>query len=107
KNKFGLTRQEILAIARAIDEYPSIDLHGISIHIGSQLLSLAPLNDAFKRVRELLDELNRTLPQPLSVVDLGGGVGITYKNEKAPSLKHYCELIRKHFGPKAKLKHPL
>jgi diaminopimelate decarboxylase len=98
KNKFGVERREILAIARALRSRPGIDLRGISIHIGSQLLSLAPLDDAFKRLRALVDELDKILPEPLEFVDLGGGVGITYRNEKAPALSRYCALIRKHFG---------
>lgn len=107
KNKFGMNRQEVLRIAELIQKFPYVEFKGISIHIGSQLLSLSPMRDAFKRVRSLIDELNAILPVPLSFVDLGGGLGITYKNEKAPSIQKYCELIQKHFGPKSKLKHPL
>lgn len=99
KNKFGMNRAEILRIAEAIESFPNIDLKGISIHIGSQILSLSPLNDAFKRVRALMSELDAILPQPLSFVDVGGGIGVTYSKEKAPSIAQYCALIRKHFGP--------
>lgn len=110
KNKFGLNRNEILQIAKHIKKSPALysglEIRGISIHIGSQLLSLSPLADAFKRVRTLVDELEAVLPKPLQFLDLGGGVGITYKNEKSPALKAYCELIQKNFGPSAKLKHP-
>lgn len=107
KNKFGLERREILSIAKNIDRFPGIAFEGLSIHIGSQLLSLSPLNDAFRKARELIEELDEILPKPISYVDLGGGVGITYKDEKAPSLSKYCDLIRKHFGPKAGLDRPL
>lgn len=107
KNKFGLNRAEVLSVARNIAKYPSIDLKGISIHIGSQLQSLAPFNEAYGITRKLIDELNTILKEPLSFVDLGGGLGIAYKNEKPPTIAKYCELILKHFGPKAKLKHPL
>ncbi len=102
KNKFGMDRKEILTVAKSVAKYPGVDFRGISIHIGSQLLSLSPLGDAFSRTADLVRELNRTLPSPLSHLDLGGGVGITYKNEKSPSLKKYCALILKHFGPKSK-----
>lgn len=102
KNKFGLNRAEILKIAKQIknspDHYSGLALRGISIHIGSQLLSLSPLADAFKRVCTLVDELDTILPSPLQFIDLGGGIGITYKNEKTPPLDTYCELILKTFG---------
>src|SRR4051812_33328261 len=107
KNKFGLNRKEILAIARRLKELPWIELHGISIHIGSQLVSLSPLKDAFERLRELIDKLEPMLPAPLEFVDLGGGLGITYRNEKPPTIAKYTELILRHFGPRAGLRHPL
>jgi diaminopimelate decarboxylase len=78
KNKFGLDKREILEIARNWSRYPALDCRGISIHIGSQLLSLKPLRDSFARVEQLVRELDRLLPRPLDWVDLGGGVGIGF-----------------------------
>ncbi|MDR3605920.1 MAG: diaminopimelate decarboxylase [Oligoflexia bacterium] len=111
KNKFGMDRREILSIAAQVDENPShyrgISIHGVGVHIGSQLLSLAPLQDAFTRLRELLGEIERKAPSiQLEFVDLGGGLGISYAGEKAPSIEKYCALIRKIFDPK-KAKRPL
>jgi diaminopimelate decarboxylase len=107
KNKFGVRKNEILEIAKNLSSYPGIDLRGISVHIGSQLLSLSPLNEAFKITRALMEELNKTLPHPISFIDVGGGIGITYKNEKSPDIAAYCKIVLKHFGPSAKLKHPV
>jgi len=107
RNKFGIHRKEILDLARSIDAYSGISLQGISIHIGSQLLSLKPLDDAFKRLRELVEDLDGILTEPLRFVDLGGGVGIRYNKENPPKIADYCKLIVKHFGPKSKLRHPL
>lgn len=102
KNKFGITRGEILEIAlrprRSPGDLAGIALRGLSIHIGSQLLSLSPLNDAFTKTRALIDELNGILPEPLAFVDLGGGIGITYRNESPPTLEKYCALVHRHFG---------
>ena len=103
KNKFGLQRQEVLEVIRKYKRFPGVEIRGLSIHIGSQLLSLAPIANAFIKVHELVEEAEKILPQPLSYVDLGGGVGITYKNEKAPPLEKYCTLILKHFGPKSEM----
>jgi len=99
KNKFGVHRSEILEIARRLNEFDRIALKGISIHIGSQLVSLGPLGDAFGRVTNLCEEVNQILGNPLSFIDLGGGLGIQYGNKKAPSIRSYCSLVLKHFGP--------
>jgi diaminopimelate decarboxylase len=110
KNKFGMNRREILEVARAIREEPEhfsgLKIEGISIHIGSQLLSLAPLKASFIKLRELVDELEEILPEPLRFLDVGGGVGITYKNEKPFPISKYCALVHQYFGAKSKLKHP-
>ncbi len=73
------------------------------MHIGSQLLSLSPLRDSFLILRDLADEIARIQKEPLEMLDLGGGIGITYKNEKTPDLKKYCALIKKTFDPKTRI----
>ena len=102
RNKFGITRSEVLSVVRSLDQLRGIHLKGLSIHIGSQLLSLAPLDDAFSKLSELVHELDHHQNRPLEFADLGGGIGITYKNEKAPLIQNYCKLIKKHFGKRAK-----
>jgi diaminopimelate decarboxylase len=97
ENKFGLNRTEIIQIAQNIGNFESLTFSGISIHIGSQLTDLAPIEDAFQKTVELIEELDSILPAPLQWVDLGGGIGITYKDEHAPSIKDYCDLIKRHF----------
>ncbi|MGK5087873.1 diaminopimelate decarboxylase [Bdellovibrionota bacterium FG-2] len=98
KNKFGLEKTEILALTRAYRQYPWLHFRGLSVHIGSQLLSLKPIADAFGRLYELASVVNGILPEPLSILDLGGGLGIRYQNEKAPELEKYCKLIVGTFG---------
>lgn len=101
KNKFGLEKGEVLEIVRRASALRGIHIHGLSIHIGSQLLSLAPLEDAFIRLKKMRALVEKILGYPLEVLDLGGGVGIIYKNEKPPTIDRYCKLIMKHFGPKS------
>ncbi len=98
ENKFGMEKEEILNIAENINNFQGIELRGLSIHIGSQLTTLAPLSAAFARLAQLIKEVNLRLTLPLSFIDLGGGLGITYKNEKVPTIKQYCDLIYDHFG---------
>lgn len=106
KNKFGLDRSEILKIARNETRYPGAKLHGLSIHIGSQLLSLSPLKDAFVRLYDLADEMNGILREPISLLDFGGGLGISYQNECPPKIEDYCALARQCFK-NLKMRRPL
>ncbi len=106
KNKFGMTRSEILKLIKTLSSMKSIELRGLSMHMGSQILSLDPFRDGFKKARELLDEIEATTPHRFTLMDLGGGLGVPYKNEKNPSIKEYCELILKIFGPQSWRKTP-
>jgi diaminopimelate decarboxylase len=101
KNKFGMNRKEVLEVARHFKDFPSIDLHGLSIHIGSQLESLSPFGDAFARTKAIAEELASILPAPLRAIDLGGGLGVGYRaKQKTPTVAAYCALVLKHFLPK-------
>ena len=104
KNKFGLNRKEIIAALPEILKLKSITIAGLSIHIGSQLLSLKPLEASFMKLKDLAREIEPKLHKPLEFFDLGGGVGISYEIEKAksPSISDYCALIQKHFSSGSK-----
>ena len=98
KDKFGITREEILdlCVNFAQDEY--VHIAGISIHIGSQITDTLPYSKAFAVLRELCDEVEEYLGRDLDYVDLGGGIGVCYRaNESTISLKEYAALIKKHF----------
>jgi diaminopimelate decarboxylase len=91
KNKFGLNRQEILEILLELKRLKGISLRGLSIHIGSQLLSLSPLEASFIKLKQLTIEVEKILGHPIRFLDLGGGLGISYetKSAKSPSIKQY------------------
>jgi diaminopimelate decarboxylase len=63
------------------------------VHIGSQILSLAPYRDAFRRLAELVRDL-RAQGLPVDSVDCGGGLGIPYRNEPAPGIDALAGAIR-------------
>lgn len=100
KNKFGLNKEELLEAVRQARKMKFVRLCGISIHIGSQLLSLSPLRAAFESASKMALDVEAVLGHPLEFIDLGGGVGVSYRiNSKAPpSLKSYTQLIIDHFG---------
>jgi diaminopimelate decarboxylase len=103
KDKFGMTREEIL---QAVDAYgfdPFVKIDGISIHIGSQITQIGPYEKAFKQLRRLCDQVEKVLQRPLGYVDVGGGIGVQYLDEKTISLKQYAALVKKYFGGEKKI----
>lgn len=97
-DKFGLTHEEILGICESHKNDPYVRIAGISIHIGSQITKTAPFAKAFKILSGLCDEVEAKLERKLDYVDLGGGIGVQYLNEKTISLKEYAALVKKYFS---------
>jgi len=88
ENKFGIAFEDALATYRVGHELPNIDVTGIDCHIGSQLLDDAPLLEALEKVIELADQLHANGIH-LHHLDIGGGIGITYDNEKPVAVADY------------------
>jgi len=92
KAKFGIN------IARALEDYrhaaqlPHLEVIGVDCHIGSQLTKLSPFVDAIAKVRELVESLQQE-GFAIRYLDLGGGLGITYKDEEPPSPADYAQAI--------------
>jgi diaminopimelate decarboxylase len=76
-NKFGIPAAEAVAAFKAVRELPGLRVTGVTVHIGSQLTSLAPLESAFQRLGSLIATL-RAEGFELEIADLGGGLGVPY-----------------------------
>lgn len=92
-HKFGIDIDQAPAIFARARDLAGISLQGIAVHIGSQLLDLAPYRAAFARLVALYREL-QAAGYPLRRLDLGGGLGISYKGEQSPDLRAYAEVVR-------------
>jgi len=88
ENKFGIAFEDALYTYRIASELPQIEITGIDCHIGSQLLDDAPLLEALDKVIELVDQLHASGIQ-LHHLDIGGGIGITYDDEKPVAVADY------------------
>ena len=93
ENKFGINVESAPDIYRKAKAMPGVLATGIAIHIGSQMTDLAPFEEAFKCIADLVLKL-RKLGHTINTVDLGGGLGVTYNNETPPDLTRYAALIR-------------
>jgi len=83
ENKFGVAYADTLALCRTASAKRAIDLVGLGCHIGSQITEVAPYVDAADRIIDLVDALARENVQ-LRHIDLGGGLGIRYRDESLP-----------------------
>lgn len=93
ENKFGIDIDRAPALYKRAKAMKGINALGVAVHIGSQLTSLAPFKRAYQRVATLV-ELLRKQGHTISRVDLGGGIGITYKDEVPPDLTFYALMVR-------------
>jgi len=83
ENKFGISYERARAVYAHAATLPGIEVTGIDMHIGSQITELQPFEDAFRLLRELVEAL-RTDGHTISHVDIGGGLGIPYRDDNNP-----------------------
>jgi diaminopimelate decarboxylase len=94
ENKFGVPisrAREVYAYARTL---PGLSVQGVDMHIGSQITDLQPFDDAFALLAEFVQTL-RADGHKIEHVDLGGGLGIAYRNDNnpPPSLEQYAKVV--------------
>ncbi len=97
ENKFGVPIADAPALYRLAAGLPNLKITGIDCHIGSQLTDLSPLADAADRVLALVDALTAE-GIALHHIDLGGGVGIRYRDESPPDLAAYGRVLATRFA---------
>ena len=94
-NKFGIPAGQALSAFRELRDLPNVNVTGITVHIGSQLTSLAPLQAAFERLGAIIADL-RSDGFALEMADLGGGLGVPYGagQPEPPTPEAYGEMVR-------------
>ncbi len=103
ENKFGIPIEKALALYRIAAKLPRINVLGIHAHIGSQITTTRPYVATLNKVLDMVDRLE-TEGISLRYIDLGGGLGIRYKDENPPTPKQLSdELQRRLHGREVKL----
>lgn len=93
ENKFGIAIDSALAVYEQAAQLQGIEIAGLDCHIGSQLTQLAPFMDALERLLGLVDALaNKGIH--VHHLDLGGGLGVTYKDETPPAIGDYLGAVK-------------
>lgn len=91
-NKFGVDEQKAIELYKIANNMDSIAIRGIDCHIGSQITELSPFIDSIAKLVGIIDKL-KVLGIHIAHLDIGGGIGINYENEKPPNFKAYAEAI--------------
>ncbi|HKB00386.1 MAG TPA: diaminopimelate decarboxylase [Methyloceanibacter sp.] len=98
ENKFGVPFDEAPALYALARRLPGIAPTGVHMHIGSQITDLDPFRNAFALLKELVERL-RQEGFAIDFVNLGGGLGIPYRNDQPPpSPAEYANLVRHAVG---------
>ncbi|WP_085615906.1 MULTISPECIES: diaminopimelate decarboxylase [unclassified Pseudomonas] len=97
ENKFGIAIADAEAIYVRAAQLPNLEVAGVDCHIGSQLTTVEPFLDALDRLLVLVDRLAECGIH-LRHLDLGGGVGVRYRDEEPPLVADYIKAIRERVG---------
>ena len=100
KHKFGIDIADAEAVYERAKRFENLQLEGVSCHIGSQILDIAPMVEVFDKMVTLVDRL-RAQGIAIHSLDFGGGLGVPYKpGESAPDIRAYvhamCERVAGH-----------
>jgi diaminopimelate decarboxylase len=96
ENKFGIPISRARAVYAQAAKLPGLRVAGVDMHIGSQITELSPFDDAFALLSDFVRQL-RADGHTISHVDLGGGLGIPYRedNEPPPDPSAYAEVVKR------------
>ncbi len=97
RDKFGIPVDQALELAERAKQYRCVDIIGVHQHIGSQITKLQPFRDSVERSAGLVEELQER-GLDIQYFNIGGGLGIRYKDEETPSPKELVEEIRPVLG---------
>ena len=100
QNKFGIPYENALALYQRARAMRHLAIAGVGCHIGSQLTDVAPFVAALDRVLELADRLQAD-GVSLTHVDIGGGLGIRYRDESPPAATDYARALTGRLGSRA------
>lgn len=98
EDKFGIPISKALDMYQKAAKLDGIEVQGVDVHIGSQLTDLTPFKLAFAKIKQLFNDLYQS-GIPISVIDLGGGLGVNYnqKGTHSHGIEAYCQIVNEVF----------
>jgi diaminopimelate decarboxylase len=97
-HKFGVPLDQVVELARRINAHSQLALVTLAMHLGSQLLAAEPWVEGLRRLLGLWDELTAAGIDTLEHLDIGGGLGIRYRNEEVVTPDRLAEAVKRELG---------
>jgi diaminopimelate decarboxylase len=91
--KFGIPFDDVVNVARRIAADPHLELRGLAMHLGSQLTDVGPYHRGTVKLLELVAAVRASGIATLEALDVGGGLGVRYHEEQAPTPKAFAEAV--------------
>ena len=92
ENKFGVSIDKAMALYKKAEHSKHLDIFGLDYHIGSQITEVSPFIEALEKALELISQLTAEGIK-ISHIDIGGGLGITYNEEKTINIEKYIQSV--------------
>ena len=93
ESKFGISIERALAVYRAASRLPGVEIRGVQMHIGSQITKTQPYRLAIQKLLQLAEQVRALAPATLQSFDIGGGLGICYRNETPPTAAQFAAAV--------------
>jgi diaminopimelate decarboxylase len=93
ESKFGISVKQAHDVYRAASQLAGIEIRGVQMHIGSQITKAAPFVLAMKKIARLIERVREMAPRTLQFIDLGGGLGIRYRDEQPPTAAEFARAV--------------
>jgi diaminopimelate decarboxylase len=96
ESKFGISLREALDVYRQAARLDGIKIRGVQMHIGSQITKTAPFVLAIRKLLRLIEQVRGIAPRTLQSFDMGGGLGIRYRDERPPTAVEFARAVMPH-----------
>ena len=93
ESKFGISIERALAVYREASRLPGVEIRGVQMHIGSQITKTQPYRLAIQKLARLAEQVRAIAPATLQSFDIGGGLGICYRNETPPTAQQFATAV--------------
>ena len=93
ESKFGISIERALAVYQEASRLPGIEIRGVQMHIGSQITRVTPFVQATRKLLKLMAQVRALAPATLQSFDIGGGLGICYKDQTPPTAQQFAAKV--------------